>query len=242
MAINTWLDGAYRPLRRASVWGGGYQPLKRALVWDGGQYKVVWEAAASYYDNFERPDGSPGSNWFRRPYGNTAVVPVISGGSLRAAPTPTNNQNNQCSGVYLPQCTTDDLAVRATVTRDSNGLSGGLLVGCDQYIAMGLAVSFTSATAHRGVWSIVNSNWVRRVDTALSCTTGDVIEVTRVGTYYSVYKNGVAQTNWNDSTGIVPRGIGNRGGGYHGHSDVNLFGSANYGMTIGDITIYDIVS
>ncbi|AEQ21003.1 conserved hypothetical protein [Rhodococcus phage E3] len=240
MAIKAWSGGAYQNLYRPTFWNGEYyEQYARATIWDGSAYRTIWERPASYYDGFERADGSPGADWYRRAYGAAVVLPVISGGSLRAAPTQTNNQNNQCGGVYLPQTISDDMVVSATVTRASNGLTGGLLIGCDSTISTGVAVSFTSATAHRGIWSIVGSTWVRRADVALSCAVSDYIAVQRLGTVYSVLKDGNQVASWNDSTGIVPRGAAYRRGGYHGHSDVNVIGNGNYGMTIGDISIYD---
>lgn len=212
-----------------------------------GSLSVAITLKTDVTDNFNRADGPLGANWVTSALGDdTTVVPRVVSNQFRAPATLTNNQNNQCAAIYVgTSCTTDDMAVRATMTAGENGLYMGPIVRANSTHTSDVMALITSAAGTTGIYSRINGTLTRRTTSATTAyAAGDVFELRAQGNVYTLIRNpGTGESTistWTDSGNLFPVGPGQRQGGLYHNSDRNLFGTQNNAPPLDDFRMRDL--
>lgn len=199
-----------------------------------------------YLDDFNRANGSPGSNYVTAFFaGQSGVTPVISSNQLRAGTTTTNNTNTQVTTLRNDAETlTDNQIISARVVSAANGLFAGVvgrasLDGQWAAVAVWNNAAVGIQTRRNGVGDAVRANvsgnFLTANDTVLFDIDENVFRVirNRAGTLSTL-------ATWTDTGNAYPGDPSRRFGGVLMNSDRNVFGTQGWGTNLDDLRIRDI--
>lgn len=208
---------------------------------------TIWKALVDVTDNFNRANGSPGSNYTSTfTSGQAGITPVISSNTLRAGTTTTNNVNTG-QGLLRndAETTTDDQIISARVVSAANGLLAGLIGRAALDGSWGVLVSWNNATI--GIQTRrngVGDAGTRATASGNFLTTNDIVILEIIGNVFKVYRDrgGTVTTllTWTDVGGTYYPGASTRRyAGVYLNSDRNIFGTQGWGTNLDDLRIRD---
>ncbi|MCZ1070840.1 hypothetical protein [Rhodococcus sp. A5(2022)] len=205
----------------------------------------VVQTLAGMSDNFNRADGSPGSNWLQRRITGTTNAVIASNAVQAGVPSTSSGDNatNQTALVFTPAVGVNNFASEATiVSTPASGYFAGVLVrsdaAMDNYV-VGLAAGRDDTA---GLWTSIAGTLTRRATFATDAfQAGDVMIVEASGTTYTVKRrrSGTVSTivSWSDSAQVMPSGSSNRHGGLYVLSVRSTF-QTNYGPKLDNWAAY----
>uniref|UniRef100_UPI0024A9C353 hypothetical protein n=1 Tax=Nocardia sp. CC201C TaxID=3044575 RepID=UPI0024A9C353 len=190
----------------------------------------------SHRDDFDRADGSLGSNWATIGYGpgDTTVVPVVAGSRFRAGDG-ASSDSNQCAALYIAgQANGDDHAVRALAATAPNSLRSGIIVRAGQDFQHMVIAIVSTAFGATGIWTVIGGAFKRRVTAQTrSIQAGETVSFVAQGNTYRLIRDpdntAVVLASWTDSAAEYPPGVDRRHGGMFAESEADFFGDYTYG-------------
>lgn len=212
MAIEYYDGSALRAVKKITVDYDGAVRVIRRVTLDGVQIWPSW----AFFDDFER--STIGTAW-------TGSGALIEAGYLKK-----DNTNGSADYWTSQQFVGDDLYVRTVLgpIRDSQQRAVILLgsTGTSVY------VEFSKRGGVLGDYD-GRARTTRATIPSLALATGDVMEVSRVGTTVTLKRNGATVTT---ATSTQGRGAGNRRVGLSVRRDSNIFGKY-YGPTFDEVGV-----
>lgn len=209
-------------------------------------------------DDFNRADGAPGASWRL----DRGVSPVIATNRIQYA-----NQGSSVARAggwisYQGQLNTDNYGVKAQLIAPTTSTAAdnmtGLVLAVNDTFGAGTMCYFvgcqTSGTTNTSGCKIMTQSGLPptsglstgqtgqtvRASVATPLAPTDLIEFTRVGTLFTVYRNGSSFLTWDDSGLVVPTGAANRRFGLFVEGNHPFAQSQYESPAIDSIQAYDI--
>ena len=183
----------------------------------------VVQKIAGMSDNFNRADGSPGSNWLQRRFSGTTNA-VIAGNAVQAGVPSTASgadNTNQTVLVFSPAIGVDNFATEATILSvPAAGYFSGVVTRSDASMMNFVAAFAAGNSDTAGIYTCINGTFTRRVAFATDAFQGnDTMIVEAVGNVYTVKRRRsgtvTTVTSWTDSANVMPSGSAYRHGGMY---------------------------
>lgn len=198
-----------------------------------------------YLDDFNRANGSPGSNYVTAFFaGQSGVTPVISSNQLRAGATTNTNTNTQVTTLRNDaETVTDNQVISAKVVSAANGLYAGV-VGRASLDGQWAAVAVWNNAAV-GIQTRRNGTGdaVRASASGNLLTANDIVLFDIDGNVFRVIRNrsGTLSTlaTWTDASNEYPGASSRRFGGVLLNSDRNVFNAQGWCTNLDDLRIQD---
>jgi hypothetical protein len=212
VAIEYYDGSSLREVKKITVDYDGAVRVIRRVTLDGVQIWPSW----AFFDDFER--STIGANW----QGSGALIEL---GRLKK-----NTTNGSADYWTSQQFAGDDLYVRTVLgpIQDAQQRASIILGSPSTYVF----VEFSKTGGIIGDYD--GWTWTTRATIpSLALATGDVIEVSRVGTTVTLKHNGATVAT---ATSTQGRGVGNRRVGLSVRRDSNFFGTF-YGPTFDEVGV-----
>ncbi|MEU6582734.1 hypothetical protein [Nocardia sp. NPDC046763] len=222
----------------------------------------VWDAAlAGYRDHFpdltryatyrEDFNGGAGSGWgpnFRL----DVNTPQVSNNAAQPGNLPSNSGTTAFWGTYTGGSNggamyTDNVLITASLitpmySTASNMNCSIVLRSPDTFTGSGTTMVVINTTTGNGsaIYTYSGSTGTARATTSTSVTAGALLQCGAVGNHYAAFVGGIPLISWDDTTGVVKCGAGQRRWGIEMEANYPLFQQQFDSLAIDWVTAVDL--